>query len=71
MGFKAPVAFTCPFVIRSQFLGNVGFDLDDAYVRVLLLEVIGPCVRPIRTRYVNLSENQDDPTVRELAEIGS
>lgn len=67
MGFKSPAAFTRPFVIRPQFLGNVRFDLDDAYVRVPLLEVIGPCVRPIRTRYVNLGENQDDPTVRESA----
>ena len=70
MGFKAPVALARPFVIRPQFLGNVGFDLDDTYVGVPLLEIIRPCVRPIQSRYVNLGENQDNFTVRELVKIG-
>jgi hypothetical protein len=70
VGFETSAAFTGALVVWSQFLGDVGFDLDDANVWVPLLEVIGPCVCPIRTRYVNLGENQDDLAVRESGKIG-
>ena len=69
VGLETSVTFAGALLIWSQFLGNVGFDLDDANVWVPLLEVIGPCVRPVRTRYINLGENQDDLTIRESGEI--
>ena len=68
--FETFTAFAGAIFIWSQFLGDVGFDLDDAHVWIPLREVIGPCVCPIRTRYVNLGENQDDFAVRESGKIG-
>ena len=49
VGFETSVTFAGALIIWSQFLGDVGFDLDDANVWVALLEVIGPCVCPVRT----------------------
>ena len=70
MGFETFVAFAGAIVVWSQFLGDIGFDLDDAHVWIPLREIIGPCVCPIRTRYVNLGENQDDFAVLESSKIG-
>jgi hypothetical protein len=70
VGLETSAAFTGALVVWSQFLGDVGFDLDDAYMWVPFLEVIGPSVGPIRSRYVNLGENQNDLAVRETGKIG-
>ena len=49
VGLEMPVAFAGTLVVWPQFLGNIGLDLDDTNVWVTFLEVIGPCIRPIRT----------------------
>ena len=70
MRLETSAAFAGALVVWSQFLGDEGFDLDDANVWVPLLEIIGPCVRPVWTRYINLCENQDDLAIRESGKIG-